>query len=279
MKYLLVDLGGTKCRATLRDENNQPLVKPHYNTVPVKNVLESIKKAMTPYNSYIDKDTVIKIAVPGLVKNNKIIQLPNLKIKEWDLVKELKRLYHNKILLYNDLEAAWHGEYKKKNFLLIYASTGVGGALNGENIEFGRRTTINTKGEIKYRNVETTLSKEDLKQDEFIIEHLTGGLALGRIAMIKGIELGVNINEYGKELDNYAQNNKKAKEVFQEAGSILGKAIKSYADKNKITNIVIGGSLGTNTHYFNAIKKECPNAKKTKFLNSSEAIFQGLLKI
>ena len=282
MNYLLIDLGGTKCRTTLRNQKNEPVIIPHHVNVKVTDdVLKSIIDSIKPYNNYINKKTVIKIAVPGLVKKNKILQLPNLNIGEWDLAKELKRLYYNKVLVYNDLEAAWHGEYTDKNFLLVYASTGVGGAINGENIEFGRRITINTNGEIKYHEIEKTLTKNDLEKNEFILEHLTGGLALGKAAVIKGLQLGVNINKYGEELDQYAHNNEIARSVFEDAGSILGKAIQAYAETHKVKNVIIGGSLGTNTYYFNAIKKQVKNIniQKSKFLNSSEAIFRGLLKL
>ena len=302
--YITIDLGGTNCRASLRDESGntfqENIVTPIYTSKTKgksrKDVLKTIYETMQPYLELAHKKLAILIAVPGIVKNNKVKQLPNLNIKEWDLKSDLKEYLKDKITgeiqikILNDLEAAWHCEAKDKKDLVVYAGTGIGGAINGKNIELGRNIVLTKEnGEITSAKYKDNTNK--LEKNEYLLEELASGMSLKKHAEEQGIKLKAKTNEYGEKLAEEARKGDlKAKATIAKTGINLGIGLASYNTYNEITNAVIGGSLGLNEDYFQGIitglkKAEELNLKqlaeekvRKSHYNSSEAIFRGLIK-
>lgn len=140
MKYaLVVDLGATNLRIALVNDEHKILKK-------VKCLMDKSKDiAFTIYTEYkkMNLDLLIEgvaVGVAGSIdfKNNTIRDLPNLKIKEYDLYDALYKLFKVDIRIINDASLAALGEYslhkEEKVFQYITISSGIGGGLiyNGE---------------------------------------------------------------------------------------------------------------------------------------------------
>lgn len=272
---ILIDLGATNCRATLRTQTGKkilPIINPTQQQTKVqknkKQVLKAIKKTTKNYLK-ITKNPPIKIAIPGIIKQNKVT-IPNLKIKNWNLKKDLQKIFNtNKIHIINDAVATYKGE--KTNGTIIRIGTGIGAAENNKNIELGRSITLP-----KYKFTGYTNHPK-------ILENFSSGLALKKIGEKKGLKIKCTPNEYAQKINQLTKkNNKLAKKILTEAGETLGHAINSYHQHKKHKNTheyIISGSLGLNQHYFKGIQKTSKlNIKKSKHKNS-EAIYQGLTKI
>lgn len=165
MEYgLVVDLGATNLRVAVVDNKYKIIKKTKCSTSKSKDI------AFTIYTEYknmnIDYDLKgIVVGVAGSIdfKNNIIRDLPNLKIKEYDLHSALYKLFKIPVKIVNDASLAALGEYlnhkKEKVFQYITISSGIGGALvyngklfegnNGFEQEIGR---ISVNGE-KFENL------------------------------------------------------------------------------------------------------------------------------
>ncbi|MFT4261386.1 MAG: ROK family protein [Candidatus Woesearchaeota archaeon] len=266
---ILVDLGATNCRATIRDYRGEKvlrgLINSKYQTKikkSKKSVIEAIQKVTERYREILENPT-IKIAVPGIVKDE--VTLPNLNIENWDMKKALQtKLKTKDITLVNDVQAAWKGEQTQG--VVIYVGSGIGASDKGKNIEIGRSITYPNYKYMGY------------SKNPNIIENFASGHALKKIGESKGLKIDATKSEYAYKLS--LSKDEKAKEILKEAGTILGKAILTYHKikrYKKDKEYIIGGSLGTNKHYFEGIKNSNNlNIRKTKY-KGSEAIYRGLI--
>ena len=265
-KYVAIDVGGTNIRGALIDENGKILSEiEHFKTEKTKELL--LTQILIIIKQHTQKTNEAKIAIPGIIKEQKIVEIPNLNIKNWDLNKELDR-HGIKTTIMNDLEAAWKAEEADT---VIYVGTGIGSATNGKNTELGRTTKINlSTGKIKCYDTKF-LNKIKLEKNEYLLEDMVSG---------KGISKTNKKHElYAKELAEKAKIQEKAQRELEEAGEYLGESLIEYDKKQKQPHkYVIGGTLGKNEHYFKGIQNKFPNIEKSKY-NTSETIMKGLTKL
>ena len=269
---ILIDLGATNCRATIRSLRGEKILrgilKSKYQTKvksSKKAVIESIMKVTERYLE-VYPESEVRMAVCGVVKDK--VTLPNLNIAEWDMKKDLYKLFgHTNIKIINDVVAAYYGE-DAEDSTVIYVGTGIGSSEKGENLEIGRSYTY---PDYKYKGYGNRKSN---------VENYASGLALKKQCELQGLEIDADIHEIGKILSDMSCKDAKAREVLAQTGKILGQLINNYNEHKKHPSnwkYIIGGSLGKNKYYFEGIKSVCNlNVEKSKY-EGSEAIYKGLI--
>ena len=135
MKYgLVVDLGATNLRVAIVNEKYEIVKKIKCNVDKNKDLAFNIYTEYKKIEENFKLEGIV-IGVPGSIdfKNNIIRDLPNLKIKEYDLKSALYKLFKVPIHIVNDASLAAIGEYinyrEEKIFQYITISTGIGGGL------------------------------------------------------------------------------------------------------------------------------------------------------
>ncbi len=135
MRYgLVVDLGATNLRVAIVDENYQVINKNKCHTDKNKDIAFTIYTEFKKMNFKHSLEGIV-VGVAGSIdfKNNIIRDLPNLKIKEYDLHTALYKLFKIPIKIINDASLAALGEYlaykEEKVFQYITLSSGIGGGL------------------------------------------------------------------------------------------------------------------------------------------------------
>ena len=236
MKHaLVIDLGATNLRIALVNEEHKIIKK-------IKcDVKKSVDIAFTIYTEYkkmnldIDLEGIV-VGVAGSIdfKNNIIRDLPNLKIKEYDLKSALNKLFNVPITIINDASLAAIGEYslhkEEKVFQYITISSGIGGGLvykgelfagdNGFEQEIGR--TI-VKGEL--------------------FEALCSGEAFKNRLLSAGIDEEYPSSALVSQKENY-------KKVVNEWLDDLSIGISNIVKVINPSMIVFGGGLGSYVEYF-----------------------------
>lgn len=140
-----IDLGGSHIAIAVISDNKNIIEKFETDIVSKENIKEFIENTIIEQvdkfdNKYHIED--IGIAVPGIVKNQKIANLFNLGIGEYDLVKKLNNYGYKNVKIKNDGVCAAIAEMKfgslktYTNSVFICLGTGIGGAIcqNGEAI-------------------------------------------------------------------------------------------------------------------------------------------------
>lgn len=249
MKYaLVIDLGATNLRIALVNSNHEIIKKVKVSTD--KN-MDIAFKIYTEYNNLNINNKLegIVVGVAGSInfKDNIIRDLPNLKIKDYNLYDALYKLFGIPIKIINDASLAALGEYslhkEERVFQYITISSGIGGGLvyNGELFE-GNNGFEQEIGRMNVRGC--------------MFEELCSGNAL------KNRLLKENIDE---EYPSVALVSKK--ENYQKVvNEWLDDLSIGVADIVKIINpsmIVFGGGLGAYVEYFkkglvDRLNKELP---------------------
>ena len=150
-----IDLGGTHIAIGVISEKNKIVAKKEMDIFVVKPedymkeyILENIKGLISEVMKKIGAPSCviskIGIAIPGKVKNNIAYDLYNLGINEFDICKELEKIYSVETKIRNDAKCAALAEkmmgslndYDDCVFLCL--GTGIGGAtfVNGKMIEY-----------------------------------------------------------------------------------------------------------------------------------------------
>lgn len=135
MRYgLVIDLGATNLRVAIVDEKYCIINKRKCHTDKNKDIAFTIYTELKKMKFEKPLEAVV-VGVAGSIdfKNNIIRDLPNLKIKEYDLHTALFKLFKVPIKIINDASLAAVGEYlnykEEKVFQYITISSGIGGAL------------------------------------------------------------------------------------------------------------------------------------------------------
>lgn len=293
---LLIDIGGSKIRSVIRNENNKvPFLcepKEIYQKVLLKgnnNILLTLLDVIDPFLSK-HKFKYIRMAVPGLIINNIIKIAPNLDLIQFDLINKLKDELQARydfvpdIKIVNDIEAAWHGiTSSNEDYTVIFASSGIGGASKRGNEEIGHSVLFN-------KNKETYIySSFNGNIDELIgfeyLEEKCSGMHLRKYCEKYNLFTEVIDADLGLKLAQ--SKDPRAKEILSKAGQELGLGLNAFIDfkvsngeEEDLNTIYIGGSLGMNEDFFNGVLVTCKKEiKKLNDSNSSELIFKGLLKL
>lgn len=147
-----IDLGGSHIGVGLIEDSNIIASKDKILTredrvnikeTIVKEIVSMIKELCKENNVKEEDLEIIGIASPGTISNGKIVKAGNLGVKDFDLVRELKKVFNNTIIIRNDAKCAAMAEkvygtmkdYNDAVFLCL--GTGIGGAvfMNGKLLE------------------------------------------------------------------------------------------------------------------------------------------------
>lgn len=275
MRYgLVIDLGATNLRVAIVNDKYEIVKKIKCNVDKSKdlafNIYTEYKKMNLEYNL-----VGIVVGVPGSIdfKNNIIRDLPNLKIKEYDLKSALQKLFNIPIYILNDASLAAIGEYTnhiEENILqYITISTGIGGGL----IYKGKLFEGNN-------GFEQEIGRISVKDKTF--EELCSGNALKNRLLKENID-----EEYASAA--LVSKNKKYQKVVNEWLDDLSLGISNIIKIINPSMIVIGGGLGLYLNYFkeglfNRLENLLPNdvirdlkIEKAKYGDDSAIIGGGSL--
>ncbi|NLZ47671.1 MAG: ROK family protein [Clostridiales bacterium] len=256
-----IDLGGTKIKGALADLDGRILSS---YTVPT-NAFEGEEAVLGRINGVIgkvleeaDKSVndikAIGIGSPGPLdsKNGIIINSANLPFKNFNIVKEVKKVYDLPVYLENDANVAAIAEYMfgagkgTRNMVYVTVSTGVGGGavLNGKlykgstsnALEIGHTTVLPDGPKCNCGNYGC-------------VEVLTSGTAIARQAR-EAIESGLetSLSQYDKvtsyEVYVEAQKGDKvSKDILEKSFTYLGIGIANTIVSFDPEMIVIGGGV------------------------------------
>ena len=131
-EVIAIDIGGSNLRvAIIRGKNIVKLIKiktPKERNGLLNELVICIKELMTK------NVKAIGVGAPGPMENGKILNSPNISLKNFDLKKFLKGKFKGlKIEVENDANCVALAEIKygegKKNFIILTLGTGIGGAI------------------------------------------------------------------------------------------------------------------------------------------------------
>ncbi|RYD07147.1 hypothetical protein N752_00765 [Desulforamulus aquiferis] len=136
-----IDLGGTKILAAVADRQGNILSEIYLPTeaergtsVILNNLCRSVSLAMSKAG-FQGEPGALGIGVPGAVDKGIVHLAPNLGWKEFDLGRELPRIFNCKVETANDANLAALGEYVfgagqgSSNMLYVTVSTGIGAGI------------------------------------------------------------------------------------------------------------------------------------------------------
>ena len=142
--YIGLDIGGTKIAGALVSASGKILTRTKTSTpkrVKPKDiygcVTDAIDELIHAGDVRISSIKGIGVGVPGIVdtRNHQILAAPNIALTGFPLSISLKRKYHKRVVMTNDVNAgllgeAWLGAAKGMSHVVgIFPGTGVGGAV------------------------------------------------------------------------------------------------------------------------------------------------------
>lgn len=181
-----IDLGATNLRIGIVDEDLKiiDVLREHTIKEDALELYRQIKRMMTTlYEKHKVPVDYIGVSACGMVENNKVKFLPNLKIRDFDLEYHLHEDFPNcKVYIANDANAAayaeaYHGATSEVSDSFFYTiSSGIGGCL------VYNRKLINLPFEIGHFNFKY--------QDKFYeIEELLSGNGIVKLCALNGIKV------------------------------------------------------------------------------------------
>ena len=236
MKYgLVVDLGATNLRVAIVNSDYKIEKKIKCNMDKSKDIAFNIFTEYKKLNlNYKIEGIVVGVAGSIDFKNNIIRDLPNLKIKEYDLNSALKKLFNVPVKIVNDASLAALGEYlnykKEKVFQYITISSGIGGGLVYKGSLFEGNNGF-----------EQEIGRIDVNGQSF--ESLCSGNALKNRLLKENIDEEYASSALLSKKGNY-------KKVVNEWLDDLSIGISSLIKVVNPSVIVFGGGLGCYLDYF-----------------------------
>lgn len=143
-----IDIGGSHICIGVIDQNKIiDTVYTHINIDEIgdiekfiyNNCVYGINKLLLRIHTTIDQIEKIGIAFPGKVKDNIVYNLPNLGIKQFNISKELRKIFNTNIIIQNDANCAAYAEKilgsmkEYSDFIFLCIGTGIGGAVINDN--------------------------------------------------------------------------------------------------------------------------------------------------
>lgn len=236
MRYgLVVDLGATNLRVAIVNDEYKIEKKIKCNVDRSKDIAFNIYTEYKNLNLNYKLEGIV-VAVPGSIdfKNNIIRDLPNLKIKEYDLYSALYKLFEIPVKIVNDASLAALGEYlnhkDEKVFQYITVSSGIGGGLiyNGKLFEGNN-------------GFEQEIGRINVNGEKF--ESLCSGNALKNRLLKENIDEEYPSAALMSKKENY-------KKVVNEWLNDFSEGIASLIQVINPSMIVFGGGLGMHVEYF-----------------------------
>lgn len=271
-KVLAFDCGGTNTRLALINEKLK-IEKELFTLSPTKSKEKWVKNLIEMIKQFPLENVVgIGIGVPGVVDHKKgvIKVLPNLSIKDIEIVKILKQEFHLPVYLRNDAQVACLGEAyagagkKFERVFFVTISTGLGGAL-----------CVNTEIQDYVTEVGHTLFKYKNKMIEF---ETIAGFNIQKFAKMSNAKI-----ESGKDLFlKVKKGDKAAIKVLDEWIACLDKYIKLMND-SYLPDIIVftGGFMKSKKYFFKKIIKQNKGLriKECAFKEEAGLIGAGVLAL
>ncbi len=134
--YLLIDVGGTKTLLAIANPKGKILHSIKFPTIHDQNIFAKNLVQQIRSNFALGSIEAIGVALPGVVKDNKVQWLGNLPWKNFDLAKILKDEFGIPAYIENDANLAALAEAKNKTGRTLYLtfSTGIGGGVVDDNV-------------------------------------------------------------------------------------------------------------------------------------------------
>ena len=277
MRYIGVDVGGTKCAITLGNENGEVLKKIYFETTDVSDTIDNIIDGVRKLGAC---DAIgISCGGPLDSKTGVIMSPPNL--PGWDnipIVSMLETEFHTPVFLQNDADACALAEWKfgagigTKNMVFCTFGTGLGAGLilNGS-LYTG---ASNMAGELGHIRLSEHGPVGYGKAGSF--EGFCSGGGIAQIGMTVARELlqqgkKVSFCDSLDELDQItakkiaeqsAVGNEDALEVYRICGRMLGKGLAIVIDLLNPEKIVLGSIFARAGQYLiremeKVLEKEC----------------------
>ena len=141
-----IDIGGSHIAVGLIDmygkiiykseeEIDNHLDEEKFEDKLIESIIKQIDYVLNKKNTDITKISLIGVAVPGMVSEDSIIKAENLHIKNFNIAREINKIYNVPIKLRNDAKCAAlaekeYGSLKKaKDSIFVTIGTGIGGAV------------------------------------------------------------------------------------------------------------------------------------------------------
>jgi len=138
-----IDIGGSHIGIGLINNSGEIITKLEQNIEKEENIkdklesfiVSSIMKLLDEKKMTLNEIELIGIAIPGLIKENKIYNCNNLGVHDFNLVEKLKKHFDTNIQIRNDAKCAAicekkHGSLKEFNdCVFLCMGTGIGGAV------------------------------------------------------------------------------------------------------------------------------------------------------
>jgi len=268
-----VDVGGTKTSVGLVDKQGKVRKKILFKTAKSKTkVLRQIGEGISLVLEGMNKKEIagIGVGLPGILdrEKGKIIRLPNIKgFENFNIAKFLKKRFGLRVKIENDAACAAFAEHKfgfsAQNMVLLTLGTGIGGGVmingkiysgNGNAPEPGH-ITIEKQGRKcscgSYGCLEEYFSTRGILR-----EARKKGVSMDEVKLQKEAEKG----------------NKKAKQVYVEAGKNLGIGLGNIVKILDPGLIVLSGGLAKAHNVFFAAAMD--EFKKRTFFK-----FKGQIKV
>lgn len=256
---LAVDLGGTKCSAAVIDRRGRILsrralpVDLSSSSAPVRQIVH-LAQELCKSKQVEQAFRSVGVAVPGLVRPDGTVWAPNLPgWKRMPLARHLKRSLKIPVLVESDRNASVRGEcwrgagQGKTDVIVLMIGTGIGaGILSGGRILRGAHELSGCAGWLNVRDDRSTESKA-LGQ----LESLVAGPGIARTAREK-IRVGepsilsrLDLRKItAREVAGAAyQGDRLARDIFDQAGRLLGLGIANMISLIDPQLIILGGGL------------------------------------
>ena len=245
-----VDVGGTTVKIGFIDNYE---IKHSYQIETTKDTLfDDVCKSISDYqkNNNIEIEA-IGFGIPGVVKDNFIINMPNIGITNFDLEKKVSNYFPNiKIKSCNDANAAALGEAlcddeKPESSYMITLGTGVGGGfvLNGKVLD-GAHSACAEIGHMYIDHRHEFLCSCGLKG---CLETVASATGIVRLAKTYYKEYKTSLKEddfTAKDVfDKAKENDPLCSFVFDEVSKYLARGIANIACTTDVDVFYIGGGV------------------------------------
>lgn len=277
MRYIGVDIGGTKCAITLGNENGQVEQKIYFETTTVSETLERIVAAV----EQLGECEAIGISCGGPLDSKKGVILSPPNLPGWDeiyIVDMLKEKFGVPVFLQNDADACALAEWKfgagkgTQNMIFCTFGTGLGAGL----ILNGALYTgdCDMAGEIGHIRLAEYGPIGFGKAGSFEGFCSGGGIAqIGQMVARERLQMGQKVsfcagfdellNITAKEIAMQAKAGAEdAKEVYRICGKLLGKGLAILIDTLNPEKIVLGSVFARSSELLvdamrEELEKEC----------------------
>lgn len=252
--YFCIDVGGTDIKGGIVGEDYSILCEDKISSNEIrvngtldKSILNIIQVLEEKSGLLVNNSLGLGIGLPGLVDEKNIKFIPNLNLREYDIIKKISSYVHIPIKISNDAELALLAEKKlgagkdHDNFALITLGTGVGLGLvvNGKNLRATCPFSCEYGHNLMDKNTNTSL--EELVSTRSLINQTRNAMQYN---LNSKMWIKYNLeNVSGKTVFDFKDCDETAKAVFDNYIENLGVAIVNLYNIFTPEVIILGGGI------------------------------------